>query len=170
MKSSSYHLILGSNLGNRTEQLSKARALINVEIGPIVRESRIYETEPWGYPDQPWFLNQVVEVSSSLEPDALLKKVKRIEQTAGRQPSEKWHARHIDIDILLAGDIVVESPALNVPHAALANRNFVLVPLMDLIPEWIHPVLHKSIEELYLDCRDTGEVYIFNPDEQASSV
>jgi 2-amino-4-hydroxy-6-hydroxymethyldihydropteridine diphosphokinase len=170
MKPSSYHLILGSNLGDRAEQLSKAKALITVEIGPILKESRIYETEPWGYPDQPWFLNQVVEVSSPLEPFDLLKKIKRIEQTAGRQPAEKWHARHIDIDILLAGEKVVESADLSVPHAALATRNFVLVPLMDLIPEWMHPVLHKSIEELYLDCRDTGEVYIFNPDEQVSSV
>jgi len=166
MKNLIYHLIIGSNLGERVQQLSLAEKLIVEEIGTIKRKSGIYETQPWGYDDQPWFLNQVLEIATSKPPQEILKIIRNVELKAGRLPNEKWHARHIDIDILFCGDLVVEKPDLTIPHPLLHTRNFVLVPLMDLIPEFMHPTLGKTIEELYLDCRDTGEVYIFNADEQ----
>jgi 2-amino-4-hydroxy-6-hydroxymethyldihydropteridine diphosphokinase len=165
MKPYIYHLIIGSNLGDRQVQLSTAKKMIRSEVGPINRESQIYETQPWGFEDQPWFLNQALEVNTTKLPDEVLK---QIEVKAGRTPGEKWHARHIDIDILLCGDMVLNTPELVLPHPLLHTRNFVLVPLMDIAPEALHPVLGKTIEELYLDNRDTGEVYIFNADEQGN--
>ena len=166
MKHLIYHLIIGSNLGDKVHQLSLATKLIAEEIGPVKRVSGVYETQPWGYEDQPWFLNQALEVSSTKSPLDVLKSIRNIEVKAGRLPNEKWHARHIDIDILLCGDLVMDKQELTIPHPLLHTRNFVLVPLMDLIPEFTHPTLGKTIEELYLDCRDTGEVYIFNADDQ----
>jgi 2-amino-4-hydroxy-6-hydroxymethyldihydropteridine diphosphokinase len=170
MKNYTYHLIIGSNLGDRVAQLSLAKKLIGLKVGPIKKESSVYETQPWGYDDQPWFLNQVLEVSTKEEPGELLTSIKNIEVESGRNPGEKWHARHIDIDILLRGDLILNDHGLAIPHPHLQDRNFVLVPLMELAPQLMHPVLGKTIEELYLECRDTGEVYIFNPDEQGNPV
>lgn len=170
MKNYIYHLIIGGNLGDRVKQLSLAKDLIANEVGVIQKESSIYETQPWGYDDQPWFLNQVLEIATSKSPGEVLMLIKAIEVKVGRTPSEKWHARHIDIDILLRGDLMLKESTLEIPHPLLHTRNFVLVPLMELIPEQLHPGLSKTIEELYLDCRDTGEVYIFNPDEQGHPV
>jgi 2-amino-4-hydroxy-6-hydroxymethyldihydropteridine diphosphokinase len=170
MKNYTYHLIIGSNLGDRVAQLSLAKKLIASKVGQLKKESAVYETQPWGYEDQPWFLNQVLEVSTKEEPGEALRIIKNIEVEAGRNPGEKWHARHIDIDILLCGDNIINDHELAIPHPHLQERNFVLIPLMELAPELIHPVLGKTIEELYLDCRDTGEVYIFNADEQGNPV
>lgn len=167
MSAKTYHLIIGSNLGDRTGQLASARKMIAEELGPITRESAIYETEPWGYKDQPWFLNQALEVRSTIDPVKALEILRHIEVKCGRTPGEKWHARHMDIDIILYGNEVIHRPGLEVPHPHLAERNFVLIPLMDIAPETLHPVLGKTIEELYFESRDTGEVYIFNPDEQS---
>jgi len=161
-----YHLILGSNLGNRLQQLAGAKRLLSEKAGNLAGESNIYETQPWGYEDQPWFLNQVVALQSELEPIALLDLLKQIEKELGRQPGEKWHARHIDIDILLCGSMILDDTRLKIPHPFLHERNFVLIPLMDLVPHLVHPVLGVTIEELYLASRDIGEVYIFNADEQ----
>ena len=151
-------------------QLTLAKNLIGQEVGPLKAESSIYETQPWGYEDQPWFLNQVLKLDSSESPQQVLRKIKTIEVQTGREPGEKWHARHIDIDILLVGDMVINESDLKVPHPQLPSRNFVLVPLMELAPEFIHPGTGKSIEDLYFESKDTGEVYIFNPDEQDSAV
>jgi 2-amino-4-hydroxy-6-hydroxymethyldihydropteridine diphosphokinase len=166
MKKHTYYLIIGSNLGDRTNQLALARKRITSEVGPIRAESAIYETQPWGYEDQPWFLNQVLKVESTDAPKSVLTKIKGIEVQTGREPGEKWHARHIDIDILLCDDIIMHEKELSIPHPQLPSRNFVLVPLMELAPELVHPGSGKTIEELYFESKDTGEVYIFNPDEQ----
>ena len=161
-----YHLSLGSNLGDRLAQLNLAKNLISSELGPIVAESRIYETQPWGVKEQPWFLNQVVAVSSTLESHDVLRVIKQIESETGRQSGEKWHARHIDIDILLNGNEVINEENLIIPHPHFHERNFALIPLMDIASQVVHLILHKTIEDLYLDSRDSGEVYIFNADEQ----
>jgi 2-amino-4-hydroxy-6-hydroxymethyldihydropteridine diphosphokinase len=170
MKNYIYHLIIGSNLGDREGLLMQAKNLIDAEIGNIKGESLIYETQPWGHEDQPWFLNQVLKVSTPIKPTTVIRQIKEIETRTGRLPGEKWHARHIDIDILLCDDLIIREDDLAIPHPLLATRNFVLVPLMELSPEIMHPVLEKTIEDLYLDSRDTGEVYIFNADEHGDSV
>jgi len=166
MEKHTYHLILGSNLGDRLHQLAEAKKLIAEQAGRIKLESAIYETQPWGFDEQPWFLNQVAAIQSELPPIELLDVLKSIEKQLGREPGEKWHARHIDIDILLSGDMIFDHPRLIIPHPHLQERNFVLIPLMDIAANMMHPVLHKTIEELYLESRDIGEVYIFNADEQ----
>lgn len=170
MKHFLYHLILGSNLGDRIEQVTRARQLIFVQVGNIQAESSIYETQPWGHEEQPWFINQVISVQSPLEPSLLLYTIKKIEKEVGRKPGEKWHERHIDIDILLAENQVIEEDDLIIPHPLLHLRNFTLIPLLQIGAHLIHPVLGKTIEELYLECRDTGEVYIFNADEQGDAL
>ncbi len=166
METSTYHLILGSNLGDRQQQLALAKSMLADKAGTITGESKIYETQPWGYEHQPWFLNQVVVIQSQKTPVELLDVLKSMEQQLGREPGEKWHARHIDLDILLCGQLVFNEPHLHIPHPHLQERNFVLIPLMDVAPLLVHPVFGKTIEELYLASRDTGEVYIFNADEQ----
>ena len=166
MKHFLYHLILGSNLGDRVGQVMLAKQNIFIQVGEIKAESAMYETQPWGHAEQPWFINQVLAVDSPLEPSLMLYTIKKIEKEVGRQPGEKWHERHIDIDILLAEDLVIEEEDLIIPHPLFHLRNFTLIPLMEIGANIIHPVLGKTIEELYLECRDTGEVYIFNADEQ----
>ncbi|MBC8172947.1 MAG: 2-amino-4-hydroxy-6-hydroxymethyldihydropteridine diphosphokinase [Chitinophagales bacterium] len=160
-----YHLSIGSNLDDRLSQINHAKRLISSELGTIIAESKIYETQPWGFDDQPWFLNQVIAVASTIEAEGALNKIKHIETETGRQPGEKWQARHIDIDILLHGEEVINTEALTIPHAHFHERNFALIPLMEIASQSVHPVLHQTVEELYLECRDTGEVYIFNADE-----
>ncbi|MEO5906824.1 MAG: 2-amino-4-hydroxy-6-hydroxymethyldihydropteridine diphosphokinase, partial [Saprospiraceae bacterium] len=169
MKHFLYYLILGSNLDDRIGQVTLAKRYITEKAGAIVHESSLYETQPWGHEEQPWFINQVIEVNSPLEPAELLYTLKIIETVVGRKPHEKWHERHIDIDIILNEDTVIDEETLIIPHPLFHLRNFVLIPLMEIAPFLIHPVLGKSIEELYLDCLDTGEVYIFSADEQGDS-
>lgn len=164
MKNLLYHIILGSNLGDRVGQLQKARELITWKVGNIDTASALYETQPWGIEDQPWYINQAIAISSPLEPDEMLYSVKEIEKKVGRLEGERWHARHIDIDILLCGSLVIENNDLTIPHPLLHTRNFALIPLMEIAANAIHPLLNKTIEELYQECRDTGEVYIFNAD------
>lgn len=170
MKHFLYYLILGSNLDDRIGQIILAKRYITEKAGEIVKESSCYETQPWGHEDQPWFINQAIEVNSPLEPAELLYTLKKIETMVGRKPHEKWHERHIDIDIILNDDTIIDEETLVIPHPLFHLRNFVLIPLMEIVPYMIHPILGKTIEELYLDCRDTGEVSIFNADEQGHSV
>lgn len=165
MHAYTYLLILGSNLDDRLRQMDQAKNLLAREAGKIQAISQVYETQPWGYEDQPWFLNQALALSTDKEPLELLALCKDIEKRCGRQPAEKWHARHLDIDLLLCGSMVFQSEGLVLPHPFLQDRNFVLIPLLEIASDILHPVLGKTIEELYLECRDIGEVYIFNADE-----
>lgn len=170
MKKRIYHLIIGGNLGDRIARLSYAHQLLAQEAGDILTHSRFYETEPWGHADQPWFLNQVVVLESDLSPIALLEVIKKIETEVGRKPAEKWHARTIDIDILLCGEEVIKQIRLDVPHPLMHKRNFVLIPLMEVAADHVHPILDKTIEEIFSDCKDKGEVYIYNLDEQENAI
>ncbi len=128
------YLALGSNLGDRRRMLASAVALLADDDLRVVRRSRVYETPPWGKPDQPAFLNQVIEVETSLDPEALLGRCHRVEDRLGRVRSARWGPRTIDIDILLYADVVVRRPDLVIPHAEMRRRAFVLVPLAEIAP------------------------------------
>ena len=139
---------LGSNLGNRLKNLRDAVSCLN-KILNIKAKSFVYETEPWGVLDQPKFLNACVLCEAeSIEPVKLLNAVKAIECELGREANIRWGARKIDIDILFIDDLIINLENLKIPHENLHNREFVLVPLCDIIPDWVHPVMNKSIREL----------------------
>jgi 2-amino-4-hydroxy-6-hydroxymethyldihydropteridine diphosphokinase len=165
LKRALYHIILGSNLCDREALMSQAREQLVAHGGEITEASALYETQPWGYDNQPWFINQAVAYASDIEPLQLLQQCKAIETSLGRLPGEQWHARHIDVDIVLCGSVIVKEESLILPHPRMHERNFVLIPLMEIAPLRVHPVFHKTVEELYLECRDQGEVYIFNADD-----
>jgi len=150
---------LGSNLGNREELLRIAvETLAGMQHIDIVRCSGIYESDPWGYADQGKFLNAVIEIRSSLDPLDMLSSFKDLERSMGRESAERLHPRIIDIDILLSGERILRSPELSIPHPALPLRRFVLVPLAELAPDRIHPILKQSISGLLESCTDPGSV------------
>lgn len=105
----------------------------------VVRRASLYETEPLGVPNQPWFLNTAVEVCTGLSPRALLGRCKAVEQRLGRRPRERWGPREIDVDILLYGQWLVREPDLWIPHPQMGRRTFVLAPLLELMPEGVDP-------------------------------
>jgi 2-amino-4-hydroxy-6-hydroxymethyldihydropteridine diphosphokinase len=141
------YLALGTNLGDRLTNLKAAIAALPPAVRPVAF-SRIYETAPWGVTDQPDFLNQVVQAETELSPQDLLVFLKSLETSLGRQPGVRYGPRLIDLDILLYDDLVLTTPELTIPHVRLAERAFVLVPLADLIPEYRHPIVKKTVREL----------------------
>ena len=153
---------LGSNLDQPIRQLNKARQLIEQQIGAILNKSGLYESEAWGLQDQDNFVNAVIEVHSLFPPHNLLQKLLAIEAEMGRIREEKWGPRLIDLDLLFYGQLVLEEKDLILPHPHLQLRNFVLIPMLEIAPEWQHPVLEQSIEELYWNSPDKGEVYFLN--------
>ena len=150
---------IGSNLGNREHNLEQAVARIVEYIGPVLKSSSIYITEPWGFQAEEEFLNIVVKVGTKLTPSGILGRILMIESLLGRVRDKKQYAsRLIDIDILLYEDIIVDEESLKIPHPLLHMRKFVLVPLCEIEPEMIHPVLKKSLAELLEICEDQSEV------------
>jgi 2-amino-4-hydroxy-6-hydroxymethyldihydropteridine diphosphokinase len=141
------HLSLGTNLGDREANLRNVIAALPPAVR-VGRESRVYETAPWGFEDQPNFLNMVVEGETDLPPLELLKFLKTLETELGRTPTFRYGPRLIDIDILFYDDLIFESPELIIPHPKLHERGFVLAPLADLVPEFVHPIFLKTISEL----------------------
>jgi 2-amino-4-hydroxy-6-hydroxymethyldihydropteridine diphosphokinase len=140
------YLGLGSNLGNRQENLDQALKLLALRMR-LGKVSSIYDTEPIGNVNQPRFLNLACEVFTRLSPEGLLALVKGIEQKMGRY-SRSGEPRIIDIDILLYGDKVIKAPDLVIPHPQIADRSFVLVPLAEIAPDVVHPVTKKTIKEM----------------------
>ena len=149
------YLALGSNLGDRLANLAAARASLPPSVN-LVRVSPIYETIPWGYDDQPDFLNQVLQAETDLEPEALLTFLKQIEGQLGRLPTFRNGPRLIDIDILLYGQLVYQSPTLTIPHPRFAERAFVLFPLAYLAPDLVHPVSGQTVRALQTAARCKG--------------
>lgn len=115
----------------------------------VVKRSSLYETKPWGLKAQPDFINMVVCAETGISPEELLKKLKFIEKKMGRKESKRWGPRLIDIDILFYDDLVIDSPELKIPHPYIKEREFVLLPLSEIEPEFVHPVLKKTVRELY---------------------
>ena len=152
------YLHLGSNLGDRFSYIKKAKQLIEQEAGELNQCSSLYETEAWGQIDQADFINQAIGLKTSLKPTQLLQTILSIEEKLGRERKEKWAARTIDIDILFFGEEIIKLTNLTIPHPYLHQRNFVLIPMLEIAGDWIHPELSQSIEELYLLSKDPLEV------------
>lgn len=150
-------IALGTNLGDRAENLRQARLALAPE-ATIVAESPIYDTPPWGYQDQPTFLNQVVEAQTELSPPELIAHLKRLEGTLGRVPSAPNGPRLIDLDLLFYDDLRLESPTLTIPHPRMAGRGFVLLPMSDLAADLRHPVFGATIAEMLHTCDLQGIV------------
>jgi len=155
-------LHLGSNIGDRQAQLQEAIHRIESGIGRVQARSSVYETEAWGKKDQDDFLNQALIVSTALDAENALLKCKSIEKDMGSIKTETWGPRTIDIDVLFFNDTVLEKENIVIPHPMIEKRNFVLIPLMEIMGEYIHPVLQKTIEELYEESNDPSEVWIYD--------
>jgi 2-amino-4-hydroxy-6-hydroxymethyldihydropteridine diphosphokinase len=149
------YLALGSNLGNRKENLKEAIAALSPQLD-VKAKSHVYETPPWGYENQPTFLNQVLKAQTYLEPERLLKHLKRLETALGRKETFRNGPRLIDIDILLYDDLVMNTSLLTLPHPRMHERAFVLLPMMDIAPDLIHPVTKKSVRDMLASFDLTG--------------
>lgn len=152
------YLLTGGNLGERVHNLAMARELIAAQTGNIIAASSLYETAAWGNTDQPAFLNQAIMIESPLNARQLIRRILKIEKKMGRVREEKYGPRLIDIDILLFNNEKHNYQFLKLPHPEMQNRRFALLPLAEIAPEIIHPVLKKTITELLQECKDELEV------------
>ncbi len=160
-------LALGTNLGDRPGNLRAAIAALPPMV-TVLQQSFIYETLPWGVTDQPNFLNMAIQGETLQKPQELLKNLKELETRLGRIPSIHYGPRKIDIDILFYDYLIFDSPELTLPHPRLHERAFVLIPLADLVPEQIHPLLGKTIRQLLAEVDKTGVKRYGKTDRPAS--
>ncbi len=152
------YLLLGSNQGDREEQLLKSRNALKQHAGNIILQSHVYETEAWGLEGLPPHYNQALLLQTELAPSALLLVIQDIESIMGRVREERWGIRPIDIDIIYVNELILDLPDLKVPHPLVQERRFVLDPLFEIAPDFIHPVLHKTNKVLLADCSDPLKV------------
>ena len=164
MASETVFVLLGSNLGDRELLVNQACRMIGERCGEIVAKSRLYESEPWGFKSEHWFLNQVVEVATMLSPDELMLALLEIEKELGRDritPHVGYVSRPIDLDILYFGDKIIDTHLVIAPHPRLHQRRFTLLPLCDIAPDYVHPLLKKTNLRLLDECQDSGTVNIY---------
>ena len=165
MASESVLVLLGSNLGDRELLINQACKMMGERCGAVVAKSRVYETEPWGFQAENSFLNQVVRLDTALSPDELMLTLLAIEKELGRDrstPHEGYVSRPIDLDILYFGDKIIDSQLVTTPHPRLHQRRFTLLPLCDVAPDFVHPLLKKTNLQLLDECEDNGKVTIYN--------
>ena len=159
------YLSLGSNKGERIGFVQQATSLLNATDGiSLIRTSAFYESEPWGMESETWFVNAVVEVKTTLSPQSLLAECQRIESQLGRKRTEGekgYQDRTIDIDILFYNKEIINDENLVIPHKFLHLRAFTLVPLLELIPNFEHPILHKTITQLHDDLENPEMVFLY---------
>ncbi len=154
------YLGLGTNLGDREKNLQSALEKINWNVGAVMVTSSVYETDPWGFTSENKFLNMVAEVKTDLKPSGLLGRILMIETLMGRtREGKEYKSRIIDIDILFYNNRILTKKALTVPHPGLQDRRFVLEPLCEIAPDFIHPVYKKNIKDLLIECKDESKVY-----------
>jgi len=148
------YLLTGGNLGDREKNLAAAKEYIHLQCGKIISASALYETAAWGKTDQPPFLNQALEIQTALNARQLMRRILKVEKLMGRERKEKYGPRVIDIDILLFNKERHNYPLLKLPHPEMQNRRFALLPLAEIAPEIVHPVLNKTIKKLLQECAD----------------
>lgn len=152
------YLQLGSNIGNSKKQLSIAYDYLSERLGPLTRKSSLYQTAAWGNTDQPDFINQIVVLQTHSDAEDCIEKILDIELKMGRIRTQKNAPRIIDIDILFFNKEIINLKNLIVPHPALQNRLFVLIPLDELSPNFVHPLLNQTVHQLLMKCPDTLNV------------
>ena len=158
------YLCLGSNSGDRLKLIEQAVSLMNLaENMKIIRTSALYETEPWGVKNQNWFLNIAVELKTNIPPQDLLVKLQNIEKTLGRNrvKETRWGERPIDIDIIFYGEEILDTDFLTIPHKLMHQRAFVLIPLLELIPDFVHPIFKKSLSQIYDELEEVEDVFLY---------
>lgn len=160
------YLALGSNLGEREQNLEIALHRLAASGLRIVQVSSIYETEPVGYRDQDWFLNMAARAETNLQPSQALQVIRQVETDLGRERKILNGPRTIDIDILFWGGEVIDTPELTVPHPRLHERRFVLLPLADIGGRFVHPVMKISVQELLKELKSSEQVRVFKEREQ----
>lgn len=149
------YLLLGGNLGDKSQVFKEATRLLNERVGKITGQSHIYETEPWGFESVDLFWNQVLELLVSISPEKVLNLIQQIEHQLGRtRDAQKYDSRTIDIDILFYDDQIISLDNLTIPHPRIQDRKFALVPLNEIAPNLMHPVFQKNIGQLLIECTD----------------
>ncbi len=160
------YLSLGSNLGNKIQNLQIAKSEIELQIGKIISTGGIYETEPWGFENEHWFLNTVIEIETDYNALEVLKICLQIEENMGRirdASQNEYTARIIDIDLLFFDNEIINLPELSVPHPHIQSRNFVLYPLAEIAENYIHPKLNMPIKVLLEKSKDDTQIKKINP-------
>lgn len=155
-------LLMGGNMGDRVAFINSAQNQINNQIGKVISESKLYESEAWGLENQQNFLNKVIIVESDLSAIDILNKCLEIEVSLGRERLEKWAERKIDIDILYFAEETVNESHLTIPHPEIQNRRFVLVPLCEISPDYIHPIFNQDNSNLLEKCKDELKVWEYD--------
>ncbi len=152
------YLQLGSNIGDREQQLEFAISEIKEKVGDITNSSKVYESSPWRVDGQSNYLNQVIKIKTEIDAESVLSVVLDIENDLGRKRIEKWGERFIDIDIIFYNNEIIETAELCIPHKHMHERKFVLTPLNEIASDYLHPKYNKTVADLLVECNDVESV------------